>query len=454
MKNIFSSFGGSLLRGLDGFFFARRSAWPFGLMRIAWAWTVFAFLLMQWNEVANYYSDIGFLPRDLTHLVTRNEWIFSVLFWNGEPWYAFAVYLLLLASLVCTMLGVAPRISMILSYVLLASFHERDAMTLGGGDTVLRNVGFILMLAPGIEALSFKRLRLQYAHWRTSRTLFPPVTMSAWPYRLLLWQMIVLYGTSLWWKLLGNMWLDGTAVGAALHHMTFLRFSYAVTNEVMPFAAFITYATLWWEGTWLLLLVPHAVTNLLPRRLRIIPLKRLILAGGIFFHGGIALFMDVGSFSYAMFVAYLGLLDNRDRTWLTRLAARHQAHPIVVLYDGSCRLCRRSAFGLMLLDAFKHLKLVDFRDDQARKEVAPHLSESQLDLAMHILLPERSPGEALAKSGQSVRTGYVAFRHMSWHLPALWPFAPFLYLPGVSHLGRRIYAWIAANRLKCSHDRC
>ncbi len=431
-----------LMTAIDGFFFAPRSAWPFGLMRMAWAAVALTFFLRQWPDVALYYSDEGFLPRDLVHLVTRENWMFSVLSYNGDAWYAWTWYGVMLAALTCSMLGIAPRTSTVVSYLLMASFHERDAMTLGGGDTVLRNVGFLLAISPGIHALSFARLRKQYALWRKNRSFLPALTMPTWPYRLLLWQMIVIYINSLWWKLLGDMWWDGTAVGAALHHMIFINWSYGVINHLMPFAMALTWTTLLWEASWLLLLFPSALTRRIPL-VKKLPLKRLVMAGGLAFHGGIVLVMDVGVFPYAIFAGYLGLLDDTDRAWLKRMIDWRMRYPIMVLYDGSCRLCRRSAFGLAMLDTFKHLRLVDFRDAAARKKAAPHLSESQLDLAMHILLPDGS-----------VRTGFDAFRFMSWHLPVLWIKAPFLYLPGISHLGRIAYRWIAQNRQKCTHDRC
>lgn len=441
-----------ILDALDGFFFARRSAWPFGLMRAAWAGIALFFLARQWGDVAAYYTDAGFLPRDLVYLVTREDWIFSVLSYDGSAAYAWGWYLVTLAAFACSAVGIAPRTSTILSYLLLASFHERNAMTLGGGDTVLRNVGFILAISPGIHAFSLHRLRLQYASWRKHRSLLANPTMSTWPYRLLLWQLMVIYLSSLWWKLLGDMWWDGTAVGASLHHMVFIRWPYAAMNYLMPFASYADWGTLAWEAAWLLLLIPAGLWRRIPG-VGHLPIKRLVMAGGVAFHGSIALLMDVGVFPFAIGASYLGLLDDADRAWLKNILDRTQTHPITVLYDGSCRLCRRSAFALGMMDAFHHLTLVDFRDASAKKKVAPHLHASQLDLAMHILLPER-PAEASAKVGGSIRTGYDAFRFMAWHLPALWPVAPVLYLPGVSHLGRKIYAWIAKNRLKCSHDRC
>lgn len=427
---------------IDQFFFARRSAWPFGLMRIAWAGLALTFFLRQWPDVVLYYGDDGFLPREFLHIASRQSWVFSILRYGGSDGYVWTWYALLLLSLMCSMLGVAPRTSTIVSYVLMASFHERNSMTLGGGDTVLRNIGFILAIAPGMQALSVSRVRQQWHAWNIARTLLPRITMPTWPYRLLLWQIIVIYGSSLWWKLLGSMWRDGTAVGAALHHMVFLKWPYAVMNELMPFAESINDATLFWEATWLLLLLPTPLWQRIPA-LGAFPLKRFILVGGIFFHGGIAFFMDVGCFSYAMIASYLGLLDDADRAWLTGVIKRHTVHPIIVLYDGSCRLCRRSAFGLAILDTCSHLQLVNFRDSAAKKQVAPTLRESELDLAMHILLPDTS-----------VRTGFDAFHFISRHLPLLWPLAPFFSVPGAASIGRRIYARIAQNRQKCAHDHC
>lgn len=442
MKRLMDAIDGLVLSPIEGFFFARRSAWPFGLARIAWSAVALAYFVMQWKDIAAYYSDEGFLPRDMIWLASRSDWRISILSLSGEPSFAFSCYIALLVSLTCSMLGIFPRVSTIAGFLLMASFHERNPMTLGGGDTVLRNIGIIFAIAPGIEAVSLSRLRQQYAQWRKKRSLLPHVTMPAWPYRLLLWQMIVIYISSLWWKMMGNMWLDGTAVGAALHHSIFINWPYSFMNLFMSFTETATYLTLLWEASWLLLFVPAPLWNRIPL-LRRVPIKRLVVLGGFLFHGSIAFFMDVGSFSYALMAGYMGLFDDGDRAWLKKVLDRRQIHPIAVLYDGSCRLCRRSAFGLAVMDGFDHLKLVDFRDAKKKNGVAPHLDESQLDLAMHILLPD-----------QTVRTGFFAFRFMSWHLPALWLFAPFLYLPGVSHMGRFAYAWVAQNRRKCTHDRC
>lgn len=439
-----------LPKSLDGFFFRRVSARGFSAMRIAWAFFAGAYLLMQWNDVVYYYSNAGILPDDLEWIVTRDVWRFTLLEWVEHPTGVFCLYLTLLVTMFCMMIGLWPRVMTVASVLLLFSFHERNPMILGGGDTLLRNLGFLLMLAPGIHCFSVTRLQAQWEHWKKTRSLLPPVTMPIWPWRLLLWQLIVLYGTSLWYKLLGTMWLNGTAVEATFHHPVFARWPAELMNLLMPAAGLGDYLALFWQGAWLLLLIPQRVTNLLPARVPRIPLKRLLMAGGALFHGGILLLMDAGVFSFVLFTAYLGLLLDDDIAWLKNTARRFTGEPVTVLYDGHCGLCLRSIFGLQLLDWLGYLRYVDFRDAALRTKEAPGVTLQNLDKAMHIRLQDPSIGSGQA----SYLTGFDAVRRMARSLPPLWPALPFLWLPGVAPIGRRIYAIIADSRKKCDHEGC
>ena len=106
-------------------------------------------------------------------------------------------------------------------------------------------------------------------------------TMPIWPYRLLLWQIVVIYLSSAWYKVLGDMWFDGSAVSIALQHPHFARWDLPISliEFVSPF---LTYGTLVWESLWLLLLIPfwkhHEGT------------KRFFLVTGVCFHLGILIF--------------------------------------------------------------------------------------------------------------------------------------------------------------------
>jgi predicted DCC family thiol-disulfide oxidoreductase YuxK len=434
----------NLIRAIDRFFFDRIRATGFGLMRAAWGFIAGAFYLMQWKDIAYFYSEAGVFPHAIEKLYVRSDFRFTILDWIDQPAAVFCIYLILLVSLFCTMIGLWPRVMTIVSVLLMFSFHERDPFVLGGGDTVLRTVGFLLMISPNISAFSASRLNAQWKQWRKDKNLLPMPTMPIWPWRLLLWQLIIIYATSLWYKLLGTMWLNGTAVEAALHHPVFTRWPAHIINVLMPTIGFADYASLVFEAAWLLMLVPRWLSELmLPKVLHRIPLRRLLIFGGILFHGGIFLIMDAGVFSLAIFVAYLGLLRNRDFEWMKKIANVDASRRILVLYDGECGLCQRSVFGLRILDWLDRLRYADFRHPTVRKKEAPELTEETLDKAMHIKLPN---GKFL--------TGFYAFRRIAWNLPACWIIAPFLYIPGVPFIGRCVYARVAASRKKCTHESC
>lgn len=440
-----------LLASIDRFFFRRISASGFGLMRIAWAGTVLIYLLFQWNDVLFFYSSAGIIPPELYASSFRGDLRFTVFNYISNPTAVFAIYLCILAALASTVIGWKTRISTILSTLLLFSFHERNLLPLGGGDTVLRNFGFILMIAPQISAFSLDRARKQWRAWEEHKALLPPLSMSIWPWRLLLWQFLVIYVFSALDKASGNMWWNGTAVASALHHQHFARWPMPVMDIISVASPLLSYATLVFEFGWLTMLVPRVLAAELPQICTPHSVRRALLLGGVLFHGGIFVLMDVGSFSVAMLSGYFGLLIDEDfidlRNWFNRKSTLKKSQ-IVVLYDAACRLCRRSMFVMLLFDNLHRVTAVNFRDGKLRKEYAPDIAPKDLDRSMHIRF--------LATRNKQPATyhGFDAFRALSWHLPLLWPLAPFLYIPGIAPVGRVVYARIAASRNRCADGYC
>lgn len=428
--------------GIDNFFFRKVTASGFGLMRIAWSLTALLYLLMQWSDITEFYSNSGIFPTPLAPLVTRSVYRFTVLQWITTPEAVFTLYLLLLFVLLCAALGLSTRLMTITATLLMFSFHERNPFTLGGGDTVLRSLGFLLCIAPGLRAFSLDRLEEQWKTWKRTGRLLAPLRMPIWPYRLLLWQMIVIYGTSVWFKLLGKMWLQGTAVGAALHHPTFVRLPLWMVDLLIPFTPLVDILALWWQAGWLLLLLPQSLWSKLPL-LGPISRKRWLLVGGLLFHGSILLLMDAGSFSLAIFSAYLGLLLEEDFIAFTNYLNHHWQGKVAVLYDGKCGLCQRSIFLLTLFDHLRRLRCINYWKMAERKAIAPKLTIATLDRAMHVIFP----------NGKVYR-GFDGFRELAAHLPLLWLLLPILHAPGIAPMGRWVYAQIAERRKRCRHTAC
>lgn len=422
-----------LPRPIHHFFFEKISAKGFGLMRIGWGLTAMVFWTMQCKDILRYYSDIGFVPPELQHMVVRSAHRFTLLEIFPDPQIVMVLYVLLLLFLFLSTIGWKTRFSIIAAYILLISFHERNVIPLAGGDTVMRMIGFLLMICPNPRAYSLD--------WYRKHTTSEP-SMSIWPYRLLLWQTIVIYFFSAWGKLEGDMWINGTAVAAMLHHVHFFRFSPETATLLTFIVIPATYGSLFFQFGWILLLVPRKLLNILPKNLPTIPLKRTLILTAFLFHGLIFLLMDAGSFSIAMFALLLGLLREDDfAAW--KAFWKSSGQPIHILYDGHCRLCQRSIRVLHILDLRQKLIPIDFRDAKSRKTIAPDLSLEDLDRAMHI-----------RTSFGTYFKGFFAFRKLCWQIPCLWPIAPTLYIPGIPFLGQKIYDQIAQRRNICADGAC
>ncbi len=280
-------------------------------MRRSWAAVVLLFFLFQWSDITVFYSDAGFFPWSAAKSVVRADFHYTLFSFITSPIAVYCVYLFFLATLISMIAGFFPRIATILSVLILFSFDERNAFVLGGGDTLLRSIGFILVLWTITSFISHSATTHHHSR-----------LMPVWPRRLLLWQMIILYGTSFWYKLLGTLWVQGSAVEVALHHPLFVRWPMSVMNLVTPLAPAIDYGSLIWEGLWILLLVPRWLTDLLPAQFPRIPLKRILMGIGIVFHAGIFILMDAGSFSLVVFVAYCGLLEKEDFQWIQKMKGK------------------------------------------------------------------------------------------------------------------------------------
>ena len=119
---------------------------------------------------------------------------------------------------------------------------------------------------------------------------------------------------------------------------------------------------------------------------------------------------------------------------------------LVVLIDGGCPLCRRTARLLHTLDWLSRLAFADATDKAARERWAPGLNEAALLHEMYVV------DETGAR-----HPGYEGYLRIAVVVPVLWPFAVAGRLPGIRQAGRAAYQFIAARRERrghCTDDVC
>lgn len=106
---------------------------------------------------------------------------------------------------------------------------------------------------------------------------------------------------------------------------------------------------------------------------------------------------------------------------------------LVVLYDGFCPVCRRSARIIERIDILHAIRLIRYQD---------------LDLADLPVPLERMTKriQACDSDMKNCREGIFAFSSILIRIPPMFPFSLLSYITGVLGFGQRIYDFISENR--------
>ena len=113
--------------------------------------------------------------------------------------------------------------------------------------------------------------------------------------------------------------------------------------------------------------------------------------------------------------------------------------PATLIYDAECAMCRASALWIMRRALSRGaLEILPCRSGVTRQRF-PHVTETACLTAMQLVLAD---GHVLS-GADAVPELLRRIRGWAW-------VAAVFGLPGVRPIGRRIYAWIASNRMQIS----
>ncbi|MBS2028693.1 MAG: hypothetical protein JST54_12395 [Deltaproteobacteria bacterium] len=226
----------------------------------------------------------------------------------STPLLVWVYWAIALAVSIAVVLGYRTRLASVLAFVLFAGFQERLPPLFDGSDTVLRLMLFWHMLTASGNVWSLDALRAEKAGRPLSRT------GMALPVRMTGVQIGWIYFCSVFWKMGGWKWHDGTAVHYGLHlSHVFARPWAAALADVLPVVQFITYFTLVLEASFLFL--TH-----FPYKPRLF--KAIALLAGVALHGGIFLTINVGHFSFLMPLCYVAMFEGDWAQWVVDHASR------------------------------------------------------------------------------------------------------------------------------------
>ena len=269
------------------FWFAPQPTSTLVLVRVAFGVVVLAWAASVLPVRSALFSTAGVLP----HSPEPSGGMWGVLdAWSSDA--AVAAVLAATAVAACAVVvGFMTRIATVVVFVGLVSFHARNPFAFNSGDTLLRGTAFFLMLAPCGAAFSVDAFR------RRGRDAFRDFPARApWALRLVQIQLSVLYLSSVWGKVRGTTWNDGTALSHVLSLADLRRF---------PLPGALVHSELLLNAlTWGTLAVELAVALLIWNRAA----RPYVIAAGLGLHLGIDYSLRVGVFGMALAVSYLAFV--------------------------------------------------------------------------------------------------------------------------------------------------
>lgn len=294
------------------FFFTPQSPVPICLFRILYGSMVVATVLLFQHDWLSWYGVHGWVRlatmRQLEPGMRLN--LFTVLPQN-DRWIN-ALFWVFLGSAVLLTLGFLTRLNMVFVFLCLTSIDQRNLYILHGGDTFLRVAGFFLIFAPAGAALSLDRL-LRVRRGKEGGHIMP---RSPWAQRIIQIELSLVYLMSFWWKLLGDPWVNGTALFYVVRVNELQRF---------PVPHWIAQPILLRLGTWLTLALEFSLGVFIWfKRLRY-PLLLL----GLLFHLSIEYALNIPMFQWDILSAYVLFVDaddvSRFAKWIRGRRQRYEA---------------------------------------------------------------------------------------------------------------------------------
>ena len=353
----------------------------------------------------------------------------------NQPWeiYAF-MYIGMIASILF-ILGYRTKLTQIIASIVVLSLHNKVSTLENGGDMVVNN--FIIWSL-------FLPLGLSYSYDSLKRSLNNSIENSSIElnnykkenrkiisigFFACLVQIAMIYFFNFNTKT-GGTWTNLTSLHYFFELDSFLTpiGYWAKDNLSFRIKELLTQATLIIE-----MCVPFLIfIPIFTRHIRRICF--IVLFG---FHLNIALFMDIGTFSWIMIAIDSLLLSINDIELIKRLFKRIHGKSVTLIYDSDCGFCHQIVRIIKRLDIFDKITIYG---NEWNIDVNESFEETRKE---SILLFKNH-------DNQKIYSHHQAFFHLISRLPFGFLIGWIFRIPGIYHIINFIYKKIAYNRTNIS----
>lgn len=280
----------TIIKAVYDFFFKPQPVYSVVLLRVIFGVIVFLQALAIWENLELFWQPDGLVSME-TAVKYGNPLRFNFfeLLPNDERVAALLVLLLFLGCL-GMIFGFLTKTAIAITFFTLVSFHNRNTFILNSADIVVRNFLFLLFFTPCADFFSFDS-------WIKKKKGLSPslINRSPWALRLIQIQFCVIYIATVFFKMKGPMWADGTAIYFATRLEEFVRMPLSILNDLATIK-FLTWSTL---------IIEFALGTLVWIR----ELRYWVLLAGIGLHLGIEMTMHIPLFEWIMIGAMACMID-------------------------------------------------------------------------------------------------------------------------------------------------
>lgn len=283
-----------IIKAWDKFFFEERPTEGIAIFRILWMGISLMYFLIDLGNVHDFYGPEAIISQGTSNkeFPFYHANLFS--FFKESYTITYGIIIVFGMSLITSVLGLLTRSSLLIALICMTSIHQRNIWLLSSSELLMRTMTLLLIVSPCGHTLSLDSyLGRKYPAFKKERN------WPVWSLRLIQIQISVIYLWTVWHKLKGETWFEGTAV----YYATRLE---SMTNSTIPMildsVQFLKLAT------WGTLLVELALGTLVWFK----EFRKPVIIIGILFHISIEYVMSIPFFELYMMSLFVNFFTPEE----------------------------------------------------------------------------------------------------------------------------------------------
>ena len=287
-------------------------------------------VIYRLEDLTNFYTDVGLVPRSIFITEMAMPWSFSLHLANGSFGIAVLMFSLHLIIGLMLVFGYKTRWAIVGAFIMAVSVHNRNWLINNGGDDVLRAILFFSIFLPMNKRFSIDSA---LSKERSANNDY----FSTWVITFFL-QVFLIYFVSYVLKD-SDIWRKDFTAFFYSSRLDICATPFGVWLRQFPsFGKVITFFSIYleWLGPIILCLA-----FLLKKSWWKIRISLVVLF--ILFHFGIYLTMNIGLFTFICEVMWLLFIPGESWDFLQRKSIQKQDDKLILFYDSECDFCFKVA---------------------------------------------------------------------------------------------------------------